>query len=125
LLGPLEPRLKCVVGNCCLPTYEAIEEEHLIHCFPNFIPGWKQYGDTPEIAALIAPRALHLNFGDQDSGSPIASVRRGLKRIAATYEEKGVPENFSYYIEAGAGHELTETMWLHVQKCFANHLKDS
>jgi dienelactone hydrolase len=125
LLGPLEPRLKCVVGNCCLPTYEAIEEEHLIHCFPNFIPGWKQYGDTPEIAALIAPRALHLNFGDQDSGSPITSVRRGLKRIAATYEEKGVPENFSYYIEAGAGHELTETMWLHVQKCFANHLKDS
>lgn len=125
LLGPLEPRLKCIIGNCCLPTYEAIEEEHLLHCFPNFVPGWKQFGDTPEIAALIAPRALHLNFGEQDSGSPIASVRRGLKRIEAVYKNKGVSGHFSSYIEPGAGHVLTDTMWLHVKKCFEDHLKNS
>ena len=39
LVGPLEPRLKCSIGNCCLPTYEGIEEKHLLHCFPNFVPG--------------------------------------------------------------------------------------
>ena len=89
LVGPLEPRLKCIIGNCCLPTYEAIEENHLLHCFPNFVPGWLKYGDTPEIAALIAPRALHLNFGEKDSGSPIESVRRGLARIAEAYKKKG------------------------------------
>lgn len=71
LVGPWEPRLKCLVGNCCLPTYAAIHRTHLLHCFPNFIPGLFQYGDTPDIAALIAPRALHLNFGEQDAGSPI------------------------------------------------------
>ncbi|HOS71189.1 MAG TPA: alpha/beta hydrolase family protein [Bacteroidales bacterium] len=122
LVGPLEPRLKCVIGNCCLPTYEAIEEEHLLHCFPNFVPGWKKYGDTPEIAALIAPRALHLNLGEEDDGSPIESARRGIERIAGVYEKAGVPENFTYFIEAGAGHVLSEAMWDHVRKCFARHL---
>jgi dienelactone hydrolase len=122
LAGPLEPRLKCVIGNCCLPTYEAIEEEHLLHCFPNFVPGWKQWGDTPEIASLIAPRALHLNFGEKDNGSPIESAKKGLARIAEVYKKAGVPENFSFFIEPGAEHVLSEAMWQQVKKCFATHL---
>ena len=122
LVGPLEPRLKCVIGNACLPTYEAIEEEHLLHCFPNFVPGWTRYGDTPEIAALIAPRALHLNLGEKDEGSPIESARRGLKRIAEAYARAGVPDNFSYYIEPDTGHVLSDEMWQHVKQKFRKHL---
>lgn len=123
LVGPLEPRLKCIVGNCCLPTYEAIEEEHLLHCFPNFVPGWGLYGDTPEIAALIAPRALHLNLGEKDDGSPIESARRGVERIAAAYQKAGVPENFTSFIEPDTGHVLTPAMWQRVKECFARHLR--
>jgi len=123
LVGPLEPRLRCIVGNCCLPTYEAIEEEHLLHCFPNFVPGWLRYGDTPEIASLIAPRALHLNLGEKDGGSPIESARRGLQRIAEAYREAGAAEHFTFFIEPDAGHVLSESMWRHVKDCFARHLK--
>ena len=36
LLGPWEPRLKCLVGNCCLPTWEAIHENKILHCFSQF-----------------------------------------------------------------------------------------
>jgi dienelactone hydrolase len=125
LAGPLEPRLKCIIGNCCLPTYEAIEENHILHCFPNFVPGWKKFGDTPEIAALIAPRALHLNFGENDSGSPIESVKRGLSRIGEAYTNAGAPEKFTYYIEPGAEHVLSETMWQHVKECFAKNLRET
>jgi dienelactone hydrolase len=125
LVGPLEPRLKCIIGNCCLPTYEAIEEAHLIHCFPNFVPGWKKYGDTPEIAALIAPRALHLNLGEEDTGTPVASARKGLERISKAYGKAGMPDNFTFYIEPGAGHELTPSMWEQVKTCFARHLKST
>jgi dienelactone hydrolase len=125
LVGPLEPRLKCLVGNCCLPTYEAIEEEHLLHCFPNFVPGWSKYGDTPDIAGLIAPRALHLNLGEKDTGSPIESARRGLHRIAEAYKRAGVPDNFTFFIEPDKGHELSEAMWQHVKECFARHLKSA
>ena len=123
LVGPLEPRLKCIVGNCCLPTYEAIEQEHLLHCFPNFVPGWKKYGDTPEIASLIAPRALHLNFGEKDSGTPIASARRGIERIAKVYNQSGAAEKFTFFIEPDTGHVLSEAMWQHAKECFAKHLK--
>ncbi len=123
LVGPLEPRLKCVIGNCCLPTYEAIEEEELLHCFPNYVPGWLQYGDTPEIAALIAPRALHLNLGEKDTGSPIESAKRGLARIAKVFQEAGVSENFTFFIEPDKGHVLSDAMWQHVKACFARHLK--
>lgn len=125
LVGPLEPRLKCIIGNCCLPTYDAIEAAHLIHCFPNFVPGWKNYGDTPDIAALIAPRALHLNLGEKDSGSPIESARLGLERIEEAYTRAGSPGNFTFYIEPEAGHVLTENMWQQVRSCFARHLKPS
>jgi dienelactone hydrolase len=125
LVGPLEPRLKCVIGNCCLPTYEGIEENHLLHCFPNFVPGWSKYGDTPEIAAMIAPRALHLNFGEKDTGSPIESVRRGLTRIAGAYKMKKASGNFTFFIEPGAEHVLSGKMWEQVKDCFARHLKSA
>ena len=122
LVSPLEPRLKCTVGNACLPTYEAIEQEHLLHCFPNFVPGWTKYGDTPEIAALIAPRVLHLNLGENDEGSPIASARRGLERIARTFEKAGAAGNFTYFIQPDVGHVLSDDMWQHVKEVFGKHL---
>ena len=123
LVGPLEPRLKCIVGNCCLPTYDAIEAEHILHCFPNFVPGWKQFGDTPDIAALIAPRVLHMNFGEKDSGSPIESVKQGVIKITEAYKKAGAPQNFTYFIEPDKGHVLSEAMWGKVKSCFEENLK--
>ncbi len=122
MVGPWEPRLKCLVGNCCLPTYAAIHRTHILHCFPNFIPGFFQYGDTPDIAGLIAPRALHLNIGELDAGSPIEEVRQGLKTIAAAYERAGAPDRFSHFIEPGADHVLSDAMWLKAKEWFAKNL---
>jgi len=122
LVGPWEPRLRALVGNCCLPTYEGIHRTKLLHCFPNFIPGIYEHGDTPDIASLIAPRALHLNLGENDHGTPIKEARAGVKNIAKAYAEAGVPENFSSFIEKETGHVLSEKMWTHTKKFFAKHL---
>ena len=122
LVGPWEPRLKCLVGNCCLPTYKAIHREHMLHCFPNFVPGVFEYGDTPDIAALIAPRALHLNFGELDRGSPIDEVRAGLQVIEDAYASMHAEEKFTSYIEEGSGHVLSDEMWRRTKECFARHL---
>jgi dienelactone hydrolase len=123
LVGPWEPRLKCLVGNCCLPTYAAIHRTHLLHCFPNFIPGWNQYGDTPDIAGLIAPRRLHLNFGEKDSGSPIEEVKQGVQTIARAYAAAGAKDQFTCFIEPAAEHVLSDEMWKRAGDCFASTLR--
>lgn len=123
LIGPWEPRLKCLVGNCCLPTYRAIHREHMLHCFPNFIPGLFAYGDTPDIAALIAPRPLLMNFGETDSGSPIDEVRSGIEIIQRAYDSMHAGENFSPFIELQTGHVLSDAMWKRTREWFAKHLR--
>ena len=122
LVGPWEPRLKALVGNCCLPTYAGIHREQITHCFPNFIPGLYQYGDTPDIAALIAPRPLHLNFGETDHGSPIDDVRRGIETINRAYESTHAEGKFSWFIEEGTGHVLSDAMWERARTHFKTHL---
>lgn len=123
LVGPWETRLQCLVGNCCLPTYGAIHRHHLLHCFPNFIPGLHACGDTPDIAALIAPRPLHLNFGEEDTGSPIEEVRAGVQQIAAAYAAQGAADKFTYFIEPRTGHVLSDAMWARVRDVFARYLR--
>jgi dienelactone hydrolase len=122
LVGPWEPRLKALVGNCCLPTYAAIHRTKILHCFPNFIPGWHAHGDTPDIAGLIAPRALHLNFGELDSGSPIEEVRAGIETISRAYAAAGAAERFTWFIEPDTGHVLSEAMWQRVLGTFRKYL---
>ncbi|OYW16877.1 MAG: hypothetical protein B7Z55_13665, partial [Planctomycetales bacterium 12-60-4] len=123
LVGPWEPRIRCLVGNCCLPTYASIHREHLLHCFPNFIPGIYQYGDTPDIAALIAPRPLMLNFGDQDGGSPIADVRTAIPQIQRAYDSMHAGDKFSPFIEENTGHVLSDRMWERTLGWFNRHLR--
>jgi len=122
LVGPHEPRLKALVGNCCLPTYAAIHDTKILHCFPNFVPGWQPFGDTPAMAALIAPRALHLNLGETDGGSPIEHARGGVEIIRKAYADLGVADRFSAFIEPDTGHVLSPRMWENTRDFFARHL---
>jgi len=122
LVGPHEPRIKALVGNCCLPTYSAIHDKKMLHCFPNFVPGWNEYGDTPEIAALIAPRALHFNLGESDDGSPIEQARVGIERIREAYGRVGAQDNFSAFVQPDTGHVLSDEMWVQTKSFFARHL---
>ena len=125
LIGPCEPRLKALAANCCMPTYAAMERTDLIHCFPNYIPGWRRYGDIPDIVGMIAPRALHLNFGEADGGSPLEEVKAGVETIRQAFRAKSAEERFTFYIEAGSGHVLSEEMFRRVKAHFATHLKGS
>jgi len=122
LVGPWEPRLRCLVGNCCLPTYAGIHRNHLIHCFPNFIPGLFACGDTPDIVASIAPRPLLLNFGAADPGSPIEEVRAAVQRIGDAYAAHAARDAFQYFIEPDVGHVLSPAMWQRTRVWLRMHL---
>ena len=122
LVGPWEPRLRCLVGNCCLPSYAAIHRVHLLHSFSNFVPGLLQYGDTPDVAALIAPRPLHLNFGALDEINPVPEVRQAVARIRLAYQALGADGHFTALIEEGQGHVLSPRMWELVREKFRRYL---
>ena len=122
-VGPWEPRLKALVGNCCMPTYKAMERTNLIHCFPNYVPGWRQHGDIPDIVGLIAPRPLHLNFGETDDGSPIEEVRAAMPVIQNAYKAKNAGDKFTWFIQEKTGHVLSDEMWKLTREHFARYLK--
>tara|TARA_Y100001934_G_scaffold283431_1_gene403208 strand:- start:4091 stop:4939 length:849 start_codon:yes stop_codon:yes gene_type:complete len=122
MVGPWEPRIKATVCNCCLPTYEAIEQNELLHCFHNYVTGIFPDADTPDIVSLIAPRAVHMNFGELDRGSPIKQVRAAMSKIRKTYESMHAESHFSFYIEKNAGHVLSETMWNRTRDFFMRYL---
>lgn len=122
-VGPWEPRIKALVGNCCMPTYGAMERTNLIHCFPNYVPGWKTHGDIPDIVSLIAPTPLHLNFGETDSGSPIEEVKAAMPIIKKAYDSMNAGNNFTWFIEEKVGHVLSDEMWKRTKAHFAKHLQ--
>jgi dienelactone hydrolase len=121
LAGPWDDRLVALVGNCCLPTYHAILRDEIVHCYPNYIPGLLQYGDVPDILALIAPRAYLINAGTEDGGSPIDEVRRAYEHAKAAYEELGVGENLELHVEE-TGHVFSEGMRRKALEFFGEHL---
>ena len=125
LVGPHEPRLKALAGNCCLPTYAAIHDTKILHCFPNFVPGWQPFGDTPAMAALIAPRALHLSLGETDRGSPIEHARAGIAQIEKAYAEVNAGDQFSFFIEPATGHFRSPEIGPAPGRFFARHLRQA
>jgi len=72
---------------------------------------------------MIAPRALHLNFGEMDSGSPLEEVKAGVETIRRAFQARGAEDRCTCYIEAGSGHTLSEEMLRRVKAHFARHLK--
>ena len=125
LIGPWETRLRCLVGNCALPTYSAIHKTRRLAGFGIFIPGLNQYGDTPDIAALIAPRPLHLSFGTEDRHSPVVDVKMAMKTIEKAYYKCEAEDSFTYFIEENQGHVLSEQMWEHTRSKFLKYLPPS
>ena len=71
---------------------------------------------------MTAPRGLHLNFGEADSGSPIAEVRAGIETISRAYAAAGAAERFTWFIEPDTGHVLSEAMWQRALGTFQKYL---
>lgn len=122
LTGPWDERLKCMVGNCCMPSQAAMDASLINHSFSNYIPGLSQIGDIPKYVSLTAPRRLHLNFGAADELNPIEYIEAEIPIISSAYKEAGAPENFSCFIDRDAGHELSEEMKSRMLKVFGQTL---
>jgi dienelactone hydrolase len=73
------------------------------HDICNYVPGLLRYADYPDLAALIAPRPLLIEYGTGDPLFARSVVDEALERTARAYAAHGTADHFAADIFAG-GH---------------------
>jgi len=122
-LGAADERVKCVVPVCQTGTIEHIVTDRATdgHCDCAF---WVNYHRlcTPDIGALIAPRALLVAAGTEDVLWRPYGFRDAVHRIHHQYAALGVPSNVSL-VEDITPHGYTPTLRRAIFEWFNRHLK--
>ncbi len=88
----IEPRIAAVSVQGIFGSMRVsfIRDRHR-HCTCGAIPGLLPEFDLPELALLVAPRALHISNGADDGFSP-AEAKRCLELIAPQYRQLGIQQ---------------------------------
>jgi dienelactone hydrolase len=94
LLAALEPRIKVAVDVGWMTSFAAQIKRHVVHTvgLSFHIAGLYRYLDLPDLAALIAPRALLVINGSKDSLFAPDGVRAAFGKIEACFRKAGVAE---------------------------------
>jgi dienelactone hydrolase len=91
LTAALEPRIRvAAISGALNAMQERISGPY--SCGAQVIPGLLQFGDTPEIASLIAPRPCVWEVGSHDKLLPPQWVEEGLQRIRRAYSAYGAEQ---------------------------------
>lgn len=94
LLAALDPRIKAAVDVGWMTSFASQIRQHVIHTvgLSFHINGLYRYLDMPDLAALIAPRAVLVINGSQDRLFPLDGVQAAFGKIARCYEKARVPD---------------------------------
>lgn len=124
-LMALDERLKAGVAVACLTRYQNLIEQEALkaHGIYYFVPGLLTHFDTETIVALIAPRPVLFQTGDQDAGSPVDGIHAIEAAVRPVYRLYGKEEQFRSIIYPGLGHVYTPEMWAKTQAWLDEHLK--
>jgi len=77
----------------------------LDHCVDNYVPGLLSLAEMPDLAALVAPRALFVESGRADPIFPFAAFEAAVAQARAIYQAFGVPGHFGAAAFEG-GHQF-------------------
>ena len=91
LLAALDPRIKAAVDVGWMTSFASQIRRHVLNTigFSFHIPGLYRYMDLPDLAALIAPRALLVINGAKDSLFAPEGVRAAFEKIGACFHKAG------------------------------------
>ncbi|MGP9539253.1 dienelactone hydrolase family protein [Brachybacterium sp. AOP43-C2-M15] len=90
LLAAVDPSIPAALVANYFCTFAA-SIASIRHCPCNIIPGLLPDLEMADIAALVAPRALVLEAGEQDPLFPIAATREASSRLAPVWQAHGAP----------------------------------
>lgn len=96
----LDARVKVAVVSGYLSTFrDSILAVN--HCVDNYVPGLLNLVEMPDMAGLIAPRALFAESGTKDTIFPLPAFERAVARLREIYAAFGVPERFGWEVFEG------------------------
>ena len=124
-LMALDERLKTGVAIACMTRYQNLIlsggiHEHGIYYF---VPGMLKHFDTEAVIALVAPRPVLFQTGDQDGGSPADGIRAIGDAVRPVYRLYGGDSAFQSLIYPGLGHVYSREMWERTLAWMDDHLK--
>jgi dienelactone hydrolase len=95
LLAALDPRIKVAVDVGWMTSLASQIRRHIVNTigFSFHIAGLYRYVDLPDLAALIAPRALLIINGAKDSLFALEGVRAAFEKIGACFHKAGASDH--------------------------------
>ena len=94
LTTALEPRIRVAVISGALNVMQERVMQHY-SCGAQVIPGLLKYGDTPEIASLIAPRHCLWEIGSRDGLIKPEWRDKALERVGRAYRALGAEDRLT------------------------------
>lgn len=103
-----------VLAAACYASFATLRRQfyqyRLCHCLYHYIPGMVAAGiDWDQVAATVAPRALFLEHGSLDEGTPVVMYRDFVAAIERRCQREGLPSSMVAFDEPGKGHGVTES----------------
>ncbi|MEO6004481.1 MAG: alpha/beta hydrolase family protein [Opitutus sp.] len=126
-LMALDERLSAGVAIACMTRYQNLIRHGSIaqHHIGYFVPGMLNHFDSEAVMALIAPRPILFQTGDQDPGSPIDGIRHLEATVRSAYNVYGADQKFESLVYEGLGHVYTPQMWDRTFLWWETHLAES
>ena len=115
--GALLPRLTHVMPSCCFSSFEA-SIYSLRHCPCNYVPDMMLWGESSDVAGLIAPKPLVLVNGAQDMIFPLAAANEQFELVKNIYAAAGAPEKCIHVVGSEGHRFYADAAWPEMMKFF-------
>lgn len=89
----LDTRIAMCVVSCYFNSF-ADSVLAIDHCSDNYVPGLLNVCEMPDLAALVAPRALFCEGGRLDPIFPVAAFEKAVSQAREIYNAFGCSQNF-------------------------------
>lgn len=83
----------------------------MFHCSCNYIPNLLRFGESADVAALIAPRPVVMVNGRFDPIFPVSEAERQFARLKKAFAQFGVPDNCRMVIGEGEHRFFADIAW--------------
>ena len=123
LLAALDQRIKAAVDVGWMTAFAPALRRHVVNTvgLTFHIPGLYRYLDLPDLAALVAPRALMVINGSKDALFPPEGVEKAFRKIEACFKKASAPDHQRCRLY-DAPHQFNLEMQAEAWEWLATHL---